>query len=63
MMFCIHSWAFPLRCPTFGAHTNVDVQTCAKCGSRRLSIIQFANSSLNIGAASPPSRALELTDA
>jgi hypothetical protein len=44
MMFCFHSWAFPQRKATFGKHRDVDVQTCAKCGARRLSIIQFGSS-------------------
>jgi hypothetical protein len=41
MTFCRHTWSFPRRRATFGAHTNVDVQTCTECGARRLSSIQF----------------------
>jgi len=41
MMFCLHSWAFPRRWQEFAGHTGVDVQTCAKCGARRLSPVQF----------------------
>jgi hypothetical protein len=63
MMFCNHNWSFPRRYAVFGEHRNVDVQTCLACGSRRLSSIQFNNSSLNRDTATPPSRALEPADA
>ena len=36
-----HRWGFPRRWPEFEGRRNVDVQTCAKCGARRLSPIQF----------------------
>jgi len=38
---CRHRWGFPRRRPEFQGHTDVDVQTCAKCGARRLSVVQF----------------------
>lgn len=38
---CWHDWGFPRRRPEFQDKTNVDVQTCAKCGTRRISTIQF----------------------
>jgi hypothetical protein len=41
MNFCHHSWSFPRRWPKFGEQRNVDVQTCSKCGARRVSPIQF----------------------
>ena len=41
MNLCRHSWSFPRRWPTFGEQRNVDVQTCAKCGARRISPVQF----------------------
>ena len=40
-MLCRHSWGFPRRRPEFRGFINVDVQTCAKCGARRLSPVQF----------------------
>ncbi|MBZ5619881.1 MAG: hypothetical protein LAQ69_14330 [Acidobacteriia bacterium] len=40
-MFCRHDWGFPRRRAEFFGHANVDVQTCAKCGSLRLSPVQF----------------------
>lgn len=39
--FCFHSWGFPHRWPEFAGRRNVDVQTCTKCGARRISTIQF----------------------
>ena len=38
---CRHAWGFPRRWPEFRGRLNTDVQTCAKCGARRLSIVQF----------------------
>jgi hypothetical protein len=38
---CSHSWGFPRRWARFAAQANVDVQTCTKCGARRLSPVQF----------------------
>jgi NAD-dependent SIR2 family protein deacetylase len=38
---CRHSWGFPRRWPVFQGKRNVDVQTCAKCGARRESPVQF----------------------
>ncbi len=38
---CRHEWGFPRRLPEFKGELNVDVQTCAKCGARRMSRIQF----------------------
>jgi len=43
---CKHKWGFPRRRPEFDGRRNVDVQTCVKCGARRLSEVQF-------GAAQP----------
>ncbi len=39
--FCRHHWGFPRRWPEFRGRANADVQTCTKCGSRRLSAVQF----------------------
>jgi hypothetical protein len=41
MFSCCHRWGFPRRWPEFEGRTNVDVQTCAKCGGHRLSPVQF----------------------
>jgi hypothetical protein len=41
MFPCRHRWGFPRRWPEFEGQTNVDVQTCAKCGGHRLSPVQF----------------------
>ena len=38
---CRHGWGFPRRWPEFEGYTDVDVQTCAKCGGHRLSPVQF----------------------
>jgi len=38
---CWHNWGFPRRWTEFRGQTNVDVQTCAKCGARRVSPVQF----------------------
>ena len=38
---CRHRWGFPRRWPEFRGRANADVQTCTKCGSRRLSAVQF----------------------
>jgi hypothetical protein len=38
---CRHRWGFPRRWPEFEGQTDVDVQTCSKCGAHRLSPIQF----------------------
>ena len=38
---CLHEWGFPRRWTEFEGRQNVDVQTCAKCGARRVSIVQF----------------------
>ena len=38
---CSHSWGFPQRWPEFEGKLNVDVQTCSKCGARRLSPVTF----------------------
>jgi hypothetical protein len=38
---CRHVWGFPRRWPEFQGRQNADVQTCVKCGARRLSIVQF----------------------
>jgi len=38
---CSHSWGFPRRRPEFAGQSNVDVQTCAKCGAQRVSPVQF----------------------
>ena len=37
---CRHTWGFPRRWPEFQGKRNADVQTCAKCGARRLSVVQ-----------------------
>ena len=39
--FCFHRWSFPRRWPEFNGKQSVDVQTCAKCGARRESPVQF----------------------
>jgi hypothetical protein len=39
--FCRHSWGFPRRWPEFQGKSDVDVQTCSKCGARRESPVQF----------------------
>ena len=39
--WCLHDWGFPRRWPEFEGHRDVDIQTCARCGARRLSIVQF----------------------
>jgi hypothetical protein len=41
MFPCRHRWSFPRRWPEFEDQTDVDVQTCAKCGGHRLSPVQF----------------------
>jgi len=41
---CLHDWGFPRRWPEFQGKRDVDVQTCAKCGAHRLSIVQFGPS-------------------
>ena len=41
MFSCHHDWGFPRRWPEFQAKRNVDVQTCANCGARRVSPVQF----------------------
>jgi hypothetical protein len=38
---CWHDWGFPRRWIEFRGQTNVDVQTCAKCGARRVARVQF----------------------
>ena len=38
---CRHHWGFPRRRPEFQGQPDVDVQTCARCGRRRLSAVQF----------------------
>ena len=38
---CSHSWGFPRRRAEFADQRNVDVQTCSKCGARRVSPVQF----------------------
>jgi len=38
---CSHDWGFPFRWKEFDGRRNVDVQTCAKCGARRVSSVQF----------------------
>ncbi len=39
--WCLHDWGFPRRWAEFEGRRDVDVQTCAKCGARRLSPVQF----------------------
>lgn len=41
LFHCKHAWGFPRRWPEFEGRRNVDVQTCVKCGARRLSEVQF----------------------
>ena len=41
LFLCMHSWGFPRRWPEFHGKQNVDVQTCSKCGARRLSPVTF----------------------
>jgi hypothetical protein len=36
-----HDWGWPRRVAEFEGHENVDVQTCTRCGARRLSPLQF----------------------
>ena len=36
-----HKWGFPRRWREFDGKHNVDVQTCTKCGARRISPVQF----------------------
>jgi len=38
---CLHDWGFPRRRPEFQGRRDVDVQTCSKCGARRISPVQF----------------------
>jgi hypothetical protein len=38
---CFHRWGFPRRCAQYGGQQNVDVQTCLKCGAKRVSLVQF----------------------
>ena len=38
---CRHHWGFPRRWREFHGLANADVQTCTKCGSRRLCAVQF----------------------
>ena len=42
-LFCRHEWGFPRRWFRFAGKPGVDVQTCVKCGARRLSTIQFGH--------------------
>lgn len=51
---CRHRWAFPRRWPEFEGQTDVDVQTCSKCGAHRLSPIQFGQA--KPGAAPVPGK-------
>ena len=39
--FCRHAWSFPRRQTEFNGHEKVDVQTCLKCGARRIALVQF----------------------
>jgi hypothetical protein len=48
---CRHKWGFPRRWSEFLGHRNVDVQTCVRCGDRRISPVQFG--------AAPPEALLE----
>ena len=41
LFLCLHSWGFPRRWLEFHGKQNVDVQTCSKCGARRLSPVTF----------------------
>lgn len=41
MSWCLHIWGFPRRWKEFMGRVGVDVQTCAKCGARRVSPVQF----------------------
>ena len=38
---CLHHCGFPRRWPEFEGNRAVDVQTCARCGMRRESPVQF----------------------
>ena len=38
---CRHEWGFPRRWPEFEGKPQVDVQRCLRCGTYRLSPIQF----------------------
>lgn len=41
MRLCFHRWGFPRRCAQHEGRENVDVQTCLKCGAKRVSLVQF----------------------
>jgi hypothetical protein len=41
LSWCRHKWGFPRRWPKFEGSRNVDVQCCSRCGTYRLSIVQF----------------------
>jgi hypothetical protein len=41
MAFCLHKWGFPRRLAQYEDRENVDVQTCLKCGAKRVSLVQF----------------------
>jgi hypothetical protein len=43
---CSHNWSFPLRHARFEEHRAVDVETCVRCGQKRLAKTQFAGSTL-----------------
>ena len=58
MLFrCRHNWGFPRRWPEFEGQRNVDVQTCSKCGVRRVSPIQFGEARTDQTVPAPPRRA------
>ena len=41
LLHSAHTWGFPRRWREFDGQQNVDVQTCTKCGARRISPVQF----------------------
>ena len=49
MNLCRHDWSFPRRRAVFAECCNVDVQTCSKCGTQRVSPIQFGPSQPDTG--------------
>jgi len=51
---CVHSWGFPRRRPEFDGRRNVDVQTCSKCGARRVSPVQFGSAATALETTAAP---------
>ena len=46
LLQCFHNWGFPRRWPKFEGQSDVDVQTCVRCGARRASPVQFGKAGL-----------------